>query len=122
MNFQISVQDKSELQKLEESLWREQTRFDPVYMEELMAPDFFEIGRSGRIHSREDCLSQKRVIINAIVPLRNLRIRLLTEDVAQVIYDSKVESEGAIENGRRSSIWTKINRSWKLRFHQGTVF
>lgn len=122
MNAEISEKDRSKLQKLEEELWIEETRFDRAYMEEIMAPDFFEFGRSGRIYHRESCLSHEIVPIDAIIPFQNLQIRLLTHEVAQVTYDSEVTYDGVVELGRRSSIWTRFGESWKLRFHQGTAF
>jgi len=121
VNIEMSEMDRSKLQKLEEELWIEGTRFDRAYMEEIMAPDFFEIGRSGRVHGRESCLSHEPVAIDAIIPLQNLQIRLLTHEVAQVTYDSEVTYDGVVELGRRSSIWTRFGGSWKLRFHQGTA-
>lgn len=118
----ISDEDRIKLQKLEEDLWLEQTRFNRSYMEDVMASDFFEFGRSGRIHSRESCLSSARVPINATIPLKELNIRLLTSDVAQVTYTSEVTYDGVMEKGRRSSIWSRSGEGWKLRFHQGTAF
>ena len=122
MNIEISEKDRSQLQKLEEELWIEETRFDRTYMEEIMASEYFEFGRSGRVHSRESCLSHEGVPIDAIIPLKNLQIRLLTHEVAQVTYDSEVNYDGVVENGRRSSIWTRSGERWKLIFHQGTPF
>ena len=122
MSIKISEEDRSKLQKLEEELWIEETRFDKPYMEKIMASDFFEFGRSGRVHSRDSCLSHEPVPIDAVIPLQNLRIRLLTHDVAQVTYDSEVTYIGVVEKGRRSSIWTRFGEGWKLRFHQGTAF
>lgn len=120
--MEVSQEDLEQLRKLEEELWIEDTRFDRPYMEKVMAPDFFEFGRSGRIHSRESCLSHERVPIDAVIPLKNLQVRLLTEDVAQVTYDSEVTYDGVVEKGRRSSIWTRSGEGWVLRFHQGTPF
>ena len=113
--------DRKKLQRLEEDLWIESTRFNRHYMEEVMASDFFEIGRSGRIHSRGRCLSLERVPIDAVIPLQSLNIRLLTNDVAHVTYISNVKYSGVVERGRRSSIWTRSGEGWSLRFHQGTA-
>ncbi len=38
----ISEQEKKNLEMLEESLWRDETRFDTAYMEKILHPDFFE--------------------------------------------------------------------------------
>ncbi len=120
--MEIPEEDRAKLQKLEEELWIAKTRFNRHYMEEVMATDFFEFGRSGRIHSREDCLSVNGTHIDAVIPLKNLNIRLLTYEVAQVTYDSAVTYDGIVEKGHRSSIWSRSGKSWKLRFHQGTTF
>jgi hypothetical protein len=120
--MEISEEDRSKLQKLEEELWIEETRFNRPYMEEVMASDFFEFGRSGRVHNRESCLSSESVPIDAVIPLQNLQIRLFTNNVAQVTYHSEVSYDGLVEKARRSSIWTRYGKDWKLRFHQGTAF
>lgn len=122
MNTEISHEDRDTLERLEHELWLEKTRFNRNYMDSLFADDFFEIGRSGQIHNRNDCLSMTSGTINAKLPLQNLHIRLLTPTVAQVTYNSEVTYNDAVEKGRRSSIWSKDGEKWKLRFHQGTPY
>ena len=122
VNLTISGTDRNELQRLEEELWIDETRFDRPYMEKVMANDFFEFGRSGRVYEREDTLTIDKGSIDAVIPLPNFKIRLLTDDVAQVTYDSAVTYDGVVEKGRRSSIWTRAGNSWLLRLHQGTVY
>ena len=53
--MELSDLDRETLERLEEELWREETRFDMQRMEEVLAADFFEFGRSGRFYRREDC-------------------------------------------------------------------
>ena len=119
---ELSIEDRAALERLEESLWREETRFDHRFMDEVVAQDFFEFGRSGRIYERADTLSAGRQPIDATLPLPNLKIRLLNEDTAQVTYDSAVKCNGVIEYGRRSSIWSRTEQGWVVRFHQGTPY
>ena len=118
----LSDEDKKILQRLEEELWIEETRFDIPYMERVLAADFFEFGRSGRTYRREDTLAVPRQSIDAVIPLPDFDARLLTEDIAQVIYNSKVTYDGVVEKGRRSSIWLRTSNGWVLRFHQGTPY
>jgi hypothetical protein len=92
------------LHKLEEELWREETRFDRRRMEEVIAGDFFEFGRSGRVYRRQDTLDMPRGPIDAVLPLANFRARLLAPGVAQVTYDSAVTYAGVVQHARRSSI------------------
>jgi len=113
--------DWAELRALEESLWRGETRFDRPLMEKTFAHDFYEVGRSGRIHTRQDCLDLSPEPIDAVLPLADFSVRLIAADVAQVTYTSHVTYGGVVQRGHRSSIWTRGADSWVLRFHQGTV-
>ena len=118
--MQISPEETELLRLLEESLWRSDTRFDKKKMEQILAPDFFEFGRSGRIYKREHTLEVHPQEIKAELPLSNFEARLLESNVAQTTYTSIVTYGGVIERGLRSSIWSCSATGWKLRFHQGT--
>ena len=108
-----------EIQKLEEALWRSETRFDLDFQERVFAPDFFEFGRSGRIYSREEMISTEILAIQARLPLLNFKVRVLDETTVQTTYISEVQY-AEIERANRSSIWSKTMHGWQLRFHQGT--
>jgi hypothetical protein len=120
--MELSKQDFELLERLEEELWREETRFDEKRMREIIAPDFIEFGRSGRIYMREDSLAAPRQPIDAVLPLPDFGARLLHPDVAQVTYNSAVTYDGAVQYARRSSIWSRTPSGWVLRFHQGTPY
>ena len=120
--MEISKQDRDTLERLEEKLWREETRFNQRRMIEVIAPDFFEFGRSGRTYTRADSLSVPLQAIEAVFPLPDFRARLLHADVAQVTYNSAVTYDGVVQRARRSSIWSRTANGWVLRFHQGTPF
>jgi hypothetical protein len=120
--MQITNEDLETLQQLEEELWREETRFDMQRMQELIADDFLEFGRSGRVYRRQDTLKIESQPIDAVLPLLEFHARLLDENTAQVTYNSAVTDDGAIEYARRSSIWSRTRSGWVLRFHQGTPF
>lgn len=118
----VTDADVEELRALEESLWRSETRFDRDLMESTFADDFYEIGRSGRVHSREDCLGIAQQPIEIVLPLPDFGVRSISRDVVQVTYSSLVTYDGILQKGRRSSIWSKSGGRWRLRFHQGTPF
>lgn len=120
--MRISKKDRDALQRLEEELWREETRFDLARMKEVIARDFFEYGRSGRTYTRNDSLAVPRNRIDAVIPLPAFKARLLHPDVAQVTYNSAVTYDGVVQHARRSSIWSRTAKGWVLRFHQGTPF
>ena len=122
MSSEPSVDDRCELTLLEESMWREDTRFDMNFMERHLAQDFFEFGRSGKTYTRAQSLAVPRQPTNAVLPLPNLSIRMLNQDTAHLTYFSAVTYDGVIEHGRRSSIWSRTAHRWVIRFHQGTPY
>lgn len=112
----------AELQELEESLWRADTRFEDAVMDRILAKDFCEFGRSGRVYERTDMMVGHGVTpeIEATLPLQDLRIRTLSGDIAQILYVSEVRYGTNIERANRSSIWRRTGQGWQLCFHQGT--
>ena len=120
--MKIDGENREILRRLEEELWREETRFDPVRMNELIADDFFEFGRSGRVYSKKDTLAIARQKLEAVLPLPDFYVRLISKNVAQVTYNSEVTYDGVVEHARRSSLWSRTANSWQLHFHQGTPF
>ena len=122
MASELSEEDRRALTRLEEAMWREETRFDKAFMERALAPDFFEFGRSGRTYTRQQILDFPREPIAAQLPLEDFRVRLLDANTAQLTYNSKVRYQDVMESGRRSSIWSRSGDTWVLRFHQGTPY
>lgn len=117
----LSDGDRAELMRLETALWQRQTRFDRIFMEAVLADDFVEYGRSGRRYERQEVLSEPEQPLACELPLGDLHVRPLATGVAQVTYVSRVIHDGAVEVGRRSSIWSRTAAGdWVLRFHQGT--
>lgn len=110
------------LARLEESLWRSETRFDNDYMESVLAPDFFEFGRSGKRYKRAEMFigDESTSAIEAKLPLSNFNARYLADNVVQTTYISEVVHDDAVQYANRSSIWTRQSDRWRLQFHQGT--
>ncbi len=115
----MNEEDLNKLRELEESLWIAETRFDRGYMDRILAPDFFEFGRSGRIYMREDTLSAPPQKINAVLPLKDFKVHMISDGVVLVTYTGEVVS-GNLLTSNRSSLWLKTPGGWQLRFHQGT--
>jgi hypothetical protein len=108
---------EQELIELEWALWRAETRFDPEFMEGVLAADFREFGRSGRVYERADTLAASGDTIEAT--LREFEVHRLAEDVALVTYVSEVRHE-VLDLANRASVWVRRDGRWQLRFHQGT--
>ena len=120
--MQISRTDFEKLRELEESMWRTEKRFDRKFMEDVLSPDFFEFGRSGRIYKREETLATvgaQTQDIKARLPLKDFEVHSISDDIVLITYVSIIEND-KVEMANRSSIWLKTSRGWQLRFHQGT--
>ena len=113
----LSETDIETLTALECSLWRHETRFDKAYMDQVLAPDFLEYGRSGRVWTREASLAAPRQDLDAT--LTELVVAPVAEDVALVTYVSEVR-HAEVERANRASLWRRDGGRWLLRFHQGT--
>ena len=101
-------------------MWCEATRFSDSFMQGVLASDFFEFGKSGIMHTRAAVLSTTHQVIGIVLPLRDLAIRLIDDNTAQVTYISETQNARGRQLARRSSIWSKTSQGWQLRFHQGT--
>jgi hypothetical protein len=99
----LSERDEETLRELEESMWRAETRFDRNHMEAVLAPDFFEYKRSGKIYARDDTLAVPAEPIRAKLPLEGWAVGLIDEQTALVTYVSEVEY-GDVLRANRSSI------------------
>ena len=78
----------------------------------LIADDFIEFGRSGRVWTRDSIREPLEGPPAAPVPIDRFEVAELGDDVALVTY------RGALAN--RSSVWVRRDGRWQLRFHQGT--
>ena len=118
----LGAQDAATLTALEETMWRPETRFDPLFQQRHFAPDFVEFGRSGRVYRRADIVGLPAQAIDCLLPLPNLALRALDVHTALLTYDSAVGPPGARQWAHRSSVWTRGAQGWVMRFHQGTPF
>jgi glutathione S-transferase len=107
------------LSHLEEGLWLE-TRADSRWMDRMLHPDFMEVGRSGRTYDRQQAIDTTDYPYQVDLPLQDLEMDLIDEDVALVMYVSNEHQDGESSPAHRTSVWVNTNDGWRLRFHQGT--
>ena len=113
----------SELESLERELHTPQARRSRARLEQLLHPEFREIGRSGRQYSRDETI---RLLIAGHEPLNiettELSANTLTEGCMLLTYRSaQVSPDGTRTHiARRSSLWIRHNGGWQLYHHQAT--
>ena len=107
---------------LEERLLRQDVRHSPDEAAALLAPDFFEFGRSGFVWNRQqtiDGLAGEPAMDRLVT---DFDARSLSETVVLVTYRSVRRDPGSGRewHSLRSSIWRLLNGHWQMAFHQGT--
>ncbi len=112
--------------RLETSLHRPDTRMSPQQVSDLLADEFFEFGKSGRVYNKQitvDALASEGSSGTTIVPqVADFSVTSLSSDVVLVTYRSirvADETSKSFET-LRSSIWKLGSGRWQMVFHQGT--
>jgi hypothetical protein len=113
----------SELQALEVELHHPGVRCSRSRLEQLLHPDFHEVGRSGRPYDRETVIEYlASVEAHPLVASDAFALVELGPEVALLTYRSAhVEQGNTLGNHTfRSSVWLRSSAGWQLRYHQGT--
>ena len=108
------ITDADQVVALERLLLTDEVRSDRAAVAALLHPDWQEIGRSGRLWTREDILED----IGPIEPLdlEVVSVDSLTPDQILLLWRASADGRSTL----RSSLWVRAGRSWQQRFHQGT--
>jgi hypothetical protein len=106
---------------LERELQTPACRADAARLEKLLAPDFVEVGASGRRWDFSGIMAmlQEESADGSTAGIRvsGLSARALAPGVVQVFWDS----ERAGRRARRTSIWCERGGDWQQVYHQGTL-
>ncbi|UOK59118.1 DUF4440 domain-containing protein [Bacillus sp. CMF21] len=113
MNSQL----KEHLKELEKSHTNLEVRKSREKLNKILADDFFEIGSSGYMFDKKECLESGVMLTE--MTLHNYEIYPLASDVVLSTYF--INDKTRKRNTLRSSIWKLIDGRWQLFFHQGTI-
>jgi hypothetical protein len=88
----------------------------------MMTPDFWEVGASGRRYSRKSILDEleRRYgggYVEGRLEATDFHCRRLAEDAYLLTY-TLFQGE---RKTRRATIWQRSGQDWKIVYHQGTV-
>ena len=107
--------------ELERELQTPACRADETRLRELLAPDFVEIGASGRRWDLDSTVAMLRDESGEedddLIRMDKLAARELAPGVVQVFWDSDRGGRRA----RRTSIWREQGGGWQQVYHQGTL-
>lgn len=110
--------DLAEVMALERALQTAAVRSDPARLAELMAPDFEEIGASGRMWDLPSILEMLSTEDDETpeIEVHELTGHELSDGVVLLRWQS-------LRDGRRvhrTSLWQRREVGWRLVHHQGT--
>jgi hypothetical protein len=129
MNMDLNLVTDADLHGILQELKRREPLFHHPELgttrkdvEAMTAPDFWEIGASGRRYSREYVLSVLTARQEGSEPIdvwttTDFHCRRLGKDVYLLTY-TLFQGE---RTTRRSTIWQQAPAGWQAVFHQGTV-
>lgn len=106
------------LYDLETSLTDPTVRRSVERLEDLLHPEFIELGSSGKVYDRPTIIeTMSNETGTAGVVIRDFDVHIVSEQTHLVTYRSIGESG---DEARRSSLWINTDSGWRIRFHQGT--
>jgi hypothetical protein len=113
------------LRALEVELHHPGTGCSRQRLEQLLHPDFHEVGRSGRAYTRETVIAFLAAQARPPqVVSDSFAVALLAPGVALLTYRSAELAPGVgsgpVHHALRSSLWLHTPAGWQLRHHQGT--
>ena len=108
---------------LELQLQQAETRRNKALLNRLLANGFEEIAASGVRFGKAHVLQRLPEEQAPSVEAFDFEVRLLSKDVAQVLYKAKLRKAGEMQTklSLRSSLWQLNSLGWQMVFHQGTA-
>jgi ribonuclease HI len=106
--------DEEHVVALERSLLTDEVRTDRAAVAALLHPDWQEIGRSGRLWTRE-------AILEEIGPIEPVDVEVVSvdrigPDTILLLWRTSTGERSTL----RSTLWLRTGGQWQARFHQGT--
>jgi hypothetical protein len=119
-NPQVDTGDIDHVIASELALLSSRVRRSPARVDELLDPDFREIGASGRMWTRPEmvsALAEESSDEDEQVAATELEAAVVGPGLILVTYTTDRRGRRA----RRSSLWRRSGRAWRLLHHQGTL-
>lgn len=107
--------DEERVVALERDLLTDDVRSDPAAVAAMLHPDWAEIGRSGRLWTREEMLSTVAPLTEPVT-LDTVTVSRVDETTILLLWRAVTDQRSTL----RSSLWVRESGTWRQRFHQGT--
>lgn len=114
--------DLNLIRELEEELFKQSVRNSRSAVSALLADDFVEFGRSGRVYDKREIVLSLATERSGPAPeltASGFALKSLADDVVLLTYRTRrLDGDRAVHT-LRSSIWKFSDGAWRMVFHQG---
>ena len=111
----------AEIVALERALLDPAVRGDAGRLDALLHPEFSEIGASGRVRDRAAMRAALLAEPGLTADCEPVSTTELAPGLVQLVYRCTALVDDERRSSLRSSLWQRVDGSFRLRFHQGTV-
>ena len=111
---QVESTDEEHVVAMERALLSDEVRGDRAAVAALLHPQWQEVGRSGRLWTRDDLLAEVGPI--EPVSLDVVSVERVDRDTILLLWRALADERSTL----RSSLWVRAGGQWQQRFHQGT--
>jgi ribonuclease HI len=111
---EVESTDEEHVVAMERALLADEVRGDRAAVAALLHPQWQEVGRSGRLWTREDLLAGVGPIDP--VSLDVVSVERVDRDTILLLWRALADERSTL----RSSLWVRVGGQWQQRFHQGT--
>lgn len=107
--------DEERVVGLERDLLSDDVRSDPAAVAALLHPSWTEIGRSGRLWTRDEVLASIGPLPEPVA-LDVVMVSRVDPTTILLVWRAATDQRSTL----RSSLWVRDGGDWRQRFHQGT--
>jgi hypothetical protein len=111
----------AQLQALEPLIYAANDGKPRAHFEQLLAPEFWEVGASGRPYSRSFVLGvldeRQRQPFSQAWQATGFHL----QEIAPSLYLLSYTLQQPTRLSRRATIWRQVGQGWQMVYHQGTV-
>jgi glyoxylase I family protein len=113
----------SYIKQLEVELLSKDTRKDAERLNELLSDEFIEIGKSGKIYTKQAVIETLNNEGDFEAEIVSWKVTFLTDTIALAVYTVNLYrgENNMMQSSLRSSIWRSLGGRWQIIFHQGTL-
>ncbi len=110
--------------ELETRLHKKEVRNSRERMDELIADDFVEFGKSGGVFHKQDTLDDlESEQVDVQIHMSDFNAKELAPNVVLVTYTASMLDNDNVTtiSTNRSSVWVLREGKWQMMFHQATI-